>query len=241
MTVTGVDDDIDDGDVPYVIVTGATVSDDPFYDDLAVDDVQVVNVDNDSAAILITPTSGLVTSESGARASFTVVLTSQPTSDVVISLASSDDSEGSLPTNELTFTPANWSTPQEVSVVGVDDAWVDGDRAYTITAQASSLDTIYANLAPMTISAVNQDNDSAQLVVSTSSATIVEGTGDTNPRARFTVELVGTVEGGFTLAFATSDGTATAASGDYLSTSSSILFDRREWRDTHGRDRSHGG
>ena len=50
--------------------------------------------------------------------------------------------------------------------MGIDDSWVDGDRAYTITTQTSSLDTTYENLAPITISAVNQDDDSAQLAVS---------------------------------------------------------------------------
>ncbi len=232
VTVTGVDDNIDDGDMPYTIVTGATASDDTFYDNLTVDDVQVVNIDNDSAAILISPTAGLVTSESGGQATFTVVLTSQPTSDVIISLTSNDETEGALQTDELTFTPVNWNTPREVRVAGVNDAWVDGDRAYTITAQPSSLDTTFDNLAPLTISAVNQDDDSAQLVVSTSGATVVEGTGTTNPRVAFTVELIGAVEGGFSLAVATSDGTASAAGGDYVAATDSLAFEGVT-RETH--------
>jgi hypothetical protein len=44
----------------------------------------------------------------------------------------------------LTFTAANWATPQTVTVTGVDDAQVDGDVAYTIITTASSADAISA-------------------------------------------------------------------------------------------------
>ena len=37
----------------------------------------------------------------------------------------------------LTFTPANWNTPQTVTVTGVDDAIDDGDVAYTIVTAAA--------------------------------------------------------------------------------------------------------
>lgn len=224
VTVTGVDDDIDDGDVSYSIVTGATVSDDPFYDGVAVDDVQVVNVDNDAVGIIVAPTSGVVTSEAGGNASVTMLLASQPTSDVVVSLVSSDESEGVVSTDTLTFTASNWDTPQEFRIEGVDDAWVDGDVAFTVTVQASSVDEAYDNLAPVTISAVNQDDDTARLVLSTTAGTVVEGTGDTNPRVTYTVALVGAVEGGFELELITSDGTATVAGGDFVAATDSLLF-----------------
>ena len=47
----------------------------------------------------------------------------------------------------LTFTPANWNTPQTVTVTGVDDAVDDGNIAYTIvTAAATSADANYNGL-----------------------------------------------------------------------------------------------
>jgi uncharacterized repeat protein (TIGR01451 family) len=48
-TVTGVDDDVDDGDVAYTIVTTVS-SDDPNYNGLAAADVSVTNIDDDGAA-----------------------------------------------------------------------------------------------------------------------------------------------------------------------------------------------
>ena len=90
VTVTGVDDDIDDGDVNFTIETAAAVSNDTGYSGLNPEDVAATNADDDLAGIIVAPTSGLVTSESGDTASFTIVLTSEPTSEVAISLASSN-------------------------------------------------------------------------------------------------------------------------------------------------------
>ena len=47
VTVTGVDDFGDDGDVPYSIVIDPAVSEDENYNDLNPDDVSVTNIDND--------------------------------------------------------------------------------------------------------------------------------------------------------------------------------------------------
>ena len=47
MTVTGVDDAVDDGDQSYTIVTAAATSSDPGYNGLDPADVAVTNTDND--------------------------------------------------------------------------------------------------------------------------------------------------------------------------------------------------
>ena len=54
----------------------------------------VTNTDNDTAGITVTPDAGLTTTEAGGTATFTVVLTSQPTADVTIALSSSDTDRG---------------------------------------------------------------------------------------------------------------------------------------------------
>ena len=58
MTVTGVDDDLDDGDVAYTIVTAAATSADANYNGINPADVAVTNTDNDTAGITVSPTSG---------------------------------------------------------------------------------------------------------------------------------------------------------------------------------------
>ena len=48
--------------------------------------MSVTNTDNDTAGITVKPTSGLVTTEAGGTATFTIVLNTQPTADVTIGL-----------------------------------------------------------------------------------------------------------------------------------------------------------
>ncbi|WP_186440516.1 hypothetical protein, partial [Planktothrix tepida] len=57
---------------------------------------------------------------------------SQPTSDVLITLSNSNPQEASLSTPSVTFNSQNWSTPQVVTVTGVDDNIRDGDIGYSI-------------------------------------------------------------------------------------------------------------
>lgn len=115
-----------------------------------------------SAGIVVEPSSGLVTSESGGTATFSVHLESQPTDVVTIGLTSSDTSEGILSTSQLVFTPANWNQAQVVTVIGVDDSQVDGDIGYQIvTSAAVSSDLSYDDLQVADISVVNTDNDVA--------------------------------------------------------------------------------
>ncbi len=161
VTITGVDDAVDDGDIAYSIVTAQATSVDPLYAAINPADVDVSNTDNDTAGISVAPTSGLVTTEAGGTASFDVVLASQPTADVTVGLSSSDSSEGTVSPASLTFTAANWNTAQLVTVTGVDDAVDDGDIAYSIvTAQATSGDGLYAAINPADVSVSNADDNS---------------------------------------------------------------------------------
>ncbi|MCF7865240.1 MAG: hypothetical protein K9M11_01935, partial [Candidatus Pacebacteria bacterium] len=106
--------------------------------------------------VTVTPTSGLTTTEAGSSTTFTIVLNSQPSSDVTIGLSSSNAAEGTASPASLTFTNSNWSTPQTVTVTGVDDASVDGDVAYTIiTGATASSDSSYNGLTVSDVSLTN--------------------------------------------------------------------------------------
>ena len=75
----------------------------------------------------MTPTSGLTTTEAGGTATFTVVLTAQPTADVTIGLSSSDTTEGTVSPASLTFTPRELEHAADGDGDGVDDLLADGD------------------------------------------------------------------------------------------------------------------
>ena len=160
--VTGADDAIADGDVPYSIITAPATSGDPKYHGINPSDVSVTNLNNDLPGITVDPNSGLVTTESGDKDTFIVVLNSQPSTNVSIGLGSSDTSEGTVSPSSLTFTSSNWDSEQTVTVTGVDDAVDDGNRTYTIfTTPASSYDPHYSGLNPADILVINNDDDEA--------------------------------------------------------------------------------
>ncbi|MFA6095827.1 MAG: hypothetical protein WC767_03225, partial [Candidatus Paceibacterota bacterium] len=121
-----------------------------------------------TGTVSVTAPAGLSTSEYESTASFTVVLDSAPLADVAIPVSSSDTSEGIVSTPLLTFTPANWSVFQTVTVTGVDDAAIDGDITYAILlGAASSADVNWNGVNPSDVSIVNFDNDTGTSTVAT--------------------------------------------------------------------------
>ena len=162
VTVTGVDDDIDDGNIAYTIITAPAQSGDAKYNGFNAANVAATNIDNDTANIIVTPTTGLTTVEGGASASFTIVLSSQPTGTVFINLSSSDTTEGAPSTSRVVFSTSNWNAPQTVTVRPVDEFEADGDQPYTIiTAPATSTDASYNGLNAADVQLTNKDNDTA--------------------------------------------------------------------------------
>jgi hypothetical protein len=160
-TVTGADDTVADGDIAYTIVTTLDTTD-PRYAAVDPPDVSATNVDDgDVAGVTVTPSTGLTVTEGGGSASVSLVLTSEPTADVVITLASDDPSEATVSPATITFTPANWNVVQTVTVTGVDDGVVDGPVAFTLLLTVTSTDPAYANVAPEPAPAVNEDDDVA--------------------------------------------------------------------------------
>lgn len=116
--------------------------------------------DSVAAGITVTPAGGLVTTEGGGTATFTVVLDRYPAADVTLSLSSNDTAEGLVAPVSLTFTQDDWNRPRTVTVTGLDDGVVDGDQAYAIViAPASSADPAYAGIDPPDVAVVNEEEE----------------------------------------------------------------------------------
>jgi subtilisin-like proprotein convertase family protein len=169
VTVTGVNDDVDDGDEFYTITLTASGGD---YGGLS-QTVSAINLDDDTADITVEPTEGLVTTETGGTATFTVVLDTEPTAEVEIKVHSSDTSEGQLAgavNNELslTFDSDNWNTGYTVTVQGVDDDDADLDVAYTIITDPATGAEDYVGIDPADVSVVNEDNEAVTVTTYTS-------------------------------------------------------------------------
>ena len=193
----------------------------------------------EASGIAVTPETGLVTSEGGAEAKFEVELESEPEKNVVISVESDKPTEGVVTdpqTSELTFTPSDWDTPQEVTVMGVDDTLQDGPQNYFVELKADSDDRFYAVLDPKFVYLRNEDNDQpppppppppspeVEVTVSfgSSSYSVTEG-GTVAVRVILSADPERTVTIPITIGQAT-----TAGADDYSLSSASVTFSSGE-------------
>jgi hypothetical protein len=206
VTVTGLDDFIDDDEQSYTLSFDATGSSDSFYRALteakllaAGKKVNLTNSDNDTAGITVNRTSG-TTTEAGGEASFSYKLDTQPLQNVTISF-NNPSAEGTLSASSLTFTPSNWNVEQTLTVTGADDFDIDGEQTYTIATSVESTDGKYNGMATDSLQVTNLNNDTAGITVETTDATSSEA-GDTatfnvvlnaRPAAEVTVDLKGLV------------------------------------------------
>jgi hypothetical protein len=120
-----------------------------------------------STCITVTPTTGLITTEAGGTADFTVELDVFPDigTQVVLDVASLTPTEGTVNPTQLVFTRSDWNTPQTVTITGEDDGVIDGDQPYTVQVTfnaGSTTDERFSTtnmLDPDDVGVTNQDND----------------------------------------------------------------------------------
>ncbi len=177
VTVSAEDDRVDEG--PHTgTVTHATASSDPNYQGRAVASITAAITDNDSAGVTVTQSGGSTdVAEGGADDTYSVVLDSQPTANVVINVNA--DSQAAAGPGSLTFTPGNWNVAQTVTVTAADDAVAEGPHNGTITHSATSTDPKYMGIAVAGVTALITDNDAAGIMVNESagSTAVAEGGG----------------------------------------------------------------
>ena len=178
VTVTGLDDFRIDGSQSSTI----TVSIDPdksndFFDALADKTVTVITTDDDVAAFVIVESDGnSIVDEAGASDSFTVILKSQPDSDVVIHLANSDAGELGVSPASLIFTSVNWNVPQIVNLTGEDDLFDDGDQSTTVTlsVDAANSDNNFDFMSSQIVNVITADDDSSPVITASQTLSVNE-------------------------------------------------------------------
>jgi hypothetical protein len=129
--------------------------------------------DNDTAGVTVAQSGGTtVVAEGGASDSYTLVLTSQPTAGVTITL--SPDAQVSTPAS-VSFTALDWNVPKNVTVTAVNDAVAEGAHTGTITHAAAGGG--YTGVAVANVVASISDNDTAgvTIVQSGGSTSVAEG------------------------------------------------------------------
>ena len=107
-------------------------------------------------SVTVTPTA--LTVAEGGSATYTVVLDTKPSADIMISLsfASGSDADITIDKTSLTFTTGNWDTAQEVTVSAAEDTDTANGSA-TIEHAVSGGD--YAGVTASSVTATEADND----------------------------------------------------------------------------------
>ena len=163
-------------------------------------DLPVTVTDNDTADIVLLPTSLTVTEGDDTGDSYTVKLAAQPSGAVTVTIGGHVGTDLSisgttLSSNQLTFTASNWDTAQTVTVkAGKDDDAVSDDGA-TLTHTASDGD--YAGVArDLTVTVT--ENDTPGVTIDPTALSVVAGRSneytvalDTEPTGDVTVTVSG--------------------------------------------------
>ena len=118
-----------------------------------------------------------VTEEDTTGDSYTVVLNSQPTATVTVTVAGHAGTDVTLSPTTLTFTSTNWGTAQTVTVTAGPDA-DPANESVSLTHSAASTDSEYQGITIGGVAVTvrdNDDNDAAPgVTVSTPALTVTE-------------------------------------------------------------------
>ncbi len=212
VTLLGVDDTLDDGDIALQVIVQAAVSSDSRYNGLDAADLMFANLDNDQQALTIS--AAVLSVDEGGSNSVVVALAAQPLTDVVVTVSrsSGDGDLGLVGGNQLIFNSANWNVPQTIYIEAAEDIDVSAGTA-TFSVSSPGLETQIIQVSEV-------DNDVQTLVVSTSSVSVNEG-----GSANFMVKLSNQPSGNVVV-------NVQRASGDSdlnLSGASSLTFTPANW------------
>ena len=213
VTITGVDDDVDGPDKNLVVtgtvdVVGMEESGlvwDPYAERLTIRD-------DDESGVTVSHSALTVTEEDTAGASYTVVLDSQPTANVTVTVAGHAGTDVTLTPSSatLTFTPMNWNTAQTVTVTAGNDGDTANDSV-SLTHSAQSTDSGYQGITIAGVAVTVNDNDTAQVMgvgVAPGNAQLVVTWTAVSTATGYTVQWMSDGEG-----YNTGDRQATVTSG----------------------------
>ena len=155
--------------------------------------------DDDTADIVLSPTSLTVIEEGASGVSYTVALATEPTVDVTVTISGHAGTDlnlggGRLSNDTLTFTPVNWDRPQTVTVAAAhDDDGVTDAETLTHTAAGGEYAGVARDL-PATVA----DNDPLGISITPLELKVDESDSadyavwlDTEPTVEVTVTISG--------------------------------------------------
>jgi hypothetical protein len=185
VTVAAVDDSEIEGQ-HQTTISHRAISSDSRYNQLTLPTVEVTINDNEvgsGAAVILEESGGrTLVVEGGATDTYTMRLASAPVASVTVH-AQAHVTGTTTPTQvtvspaSVTFTPADWSTPQTFTVTAVDDAINEGPHVGIIGHYLVTNDPVYSRVHAPSVQAIVADNENngsnAMTITQTQNSTIV--------------------------------------------------------------------
>ena len=160
-----------------------------------------VNItDDDTAGVTVNPTS--LTLDEGGTATYTVVLDTEPTGDVTVTIQDpTDNTDVTAGPASLAFTDQNWDTAQTVTVSAAQDDNA-GDETATITHTVAGYGTV-TTADDVTVAVADDAPDSLAVSFEQDSYTVAEGSNvtvkvklDADPERTVTIPITATDQDG---------------------------------------------
>ena len=142
-------------------------------------EVTVTITDDDTAGVTVSKSAVTVTEQDTTGDTYTVVLDSQPTANVTITIGGQSAADITATPTPLTFTTTNWATAQTVTVTAGNDTDTATDT-HSLTHSSASSDTDYSGISIASVTVTVNDNDTANSAptfpTTTADRTIAENT-----------------------------------------------------------------
>ena len=133
--------------------------------------------DDDIAGVTVHPTG--VTIEEGDSAAYTVVLDTEPTGNVTVTVNAPANTDVTASPATLTFTVDGWDRPQEVTVAVTQDSDAEDDTAALTHTVASRTDTDYDGVSADSVAVTVTDDDKSTVFATVASYRILTRYGAT--------------------------------------------------------------
>ena len=190
------------GDITVEILAGA--AQDAAGNPSAASQTLVVSYDAPSPALVVAQSD--LSLVEGTSETLTLALASAPTSDVIVTLRSSDVDAVELIPSELIFTAENWDTVQSAMASALDNSDL-GSNSVTVALSVSSADGYFDNLEDQMLAITVTDDDTAALVLGAENLTMAQG-----ESATLTLALSARPSAEISVAIASTDTNAIAVS-----------------------------
>ena len=174
FTFSGYQDNLDDDGESVTLGFGTTLPNEVTAG--TTNEATVSINDDDGASVIVSPTT--LTIVEGRDKEYTVVLNSQPTADVIITISETGSSDVSADETTLTFTDSNWDERQTVTVTVAQDDDDHLDESATITHAATSTDSNYNGISVGSVDVDVTDDEDVPVTVNFEQATYFVDEGD---------------------------------------------------------------